>query len=228
MGTMSKELRDRLSEFFVCEIGSNAMDGITYTLIIKNDKNKTAMQNIERYKQIRVEAMKCGYSDNEIFRVHEVSNGYVFDMDLSVAKEILAQLVKSIPVKEGEQPIDTNLTKDMPERRRKKDIYALAKYLKAQYDKGNHRVEVALFNKNANNRINVTGKGPKGENLMITFPAFALRHSDVEAVNEFFLIPHGFRVCSLQSCEILPSKNGVAFIFEMESMSRYEGNYNNW
>jgi hypothetical protein len=224
---MPKELRDMLCEFFICEIGASAMDGVTYTMIIKDENNKKSMANIERYKQIKTEALKAGFGDNEAFRVYEVSNGYVFDMDLYFAKQILAEIAKSVPVKEGEQPIPTDLMKDMPDRRRKKDIYDLAKHLTNEYNKGNLRVEVALFNKNSTNRINVTGRGPSGEKLMIVFPAFALRHLDIEIINEKFLIPNGFRVKMIQPCEILPSKNGVAFIFEMESMEQY-GDYTKW
>lgn len=218
MGTFSKDLIDRLTEFMVCEIGSRAIDGVTYCLLSKTDADK---ERVMKYREIRVEADKCGFSREEIFRVHELVNGYIFDMDLLTARQITAEISKKVAQLNGGQTPIGNLLKDKPEKRKQKDLMALSKYLKTEYDKGVTKLEVALFSKNVSNKILITGKGPNGENLVIDYKAYAIKHWDIEALNENMLIPIGFRVKSIQPCEILPSKTGVSFIFILESMDSY-------
>lgn len=218
MAELSKALLDMLTEFMICEIGSKALDGITYTMLFKNDKDKDAYN---RYMTIKKEATKCGYTNSELFRVYEINNGYIFDMDIKTTKLITAQIAKAVAAaNNGATPVG-DIIGDSPEVRRKKDMYNMAKYLKSEYDKGNTEVEVALFSRNSTNRIIVTGKGPHGETLAIRYNAYVLRHWDIEYLNEHLLIPIGFRVSRIQPCEVLPSKTGVSFIFRLESMDEY-------
>ena len=219
MAEFSKELLDMMTEFMICEVGARVLDGITYTMLLKN--NKKDMEIYERYMTIKREVLKCGYTNDEILRVYEVSNGYIFDMDLRTAKQITAELAKSVAKANGGQTPAGELIKDMPDQRRKRDIVALAKYLKSEYDKGNRQFEVALFSKNTTTRIVINGKGPNGEPISLRYNAYAIRHWDIETVNEKFLIPSGFRVKRIQPCEIFPSKTGVSFIFTLESMDEY-------
>ncbi|MBO5388639.1 MAG: hypothetical protein J6A59_10945 [Lachnospiraceae bacterium] len=219
MAKFSKELLDMLTEFMICEVGSKALDGITYTMVLKTARDK---ELYTRYMTIRNEAAKCGYTSDEVFRVYEVANGYIFDMDLETAKQMTIEIAKSVSKNNGGKTPSGNIIKDMPEQRRKRDLVNLAKYLKSEYDNGRYSVEVALFSRNSMNKIIVTGKGARGETLALRYNAYAIRHWDIEILNEKFLIPAGFRVRSIQPCEILPSKTGVSFIFRMESMEQYE------
>jgi hypothetical protein len=203
----------------ICEVGSKAIDGITYTMILKNSKDK---DTYNRYMAIKNEAVKCGYLNNEIFRMYEVSNGYIFDMDIMTAKQIIAEIAKSVAKANNGATPTSEILNDNPEQRRKKDMINLAKFLKSEFDKGNKQVEVALFSRNTTNRIIINGIGNNGEELVIRYNAYAIRHWDIETVNEKLLIPAGFRVSRIQPCEILPSKTGVSFLFTMESMKDYE------
>lgn len=218
MGEFSKQLLDMLTEFTICEIGSKALDGITYTMVLKTDKEKKLY---DRYMTIKKEATNCGFSTDEVFRAYEVSNGYIFDMDLNTTKKITAEISKSVAKANGGQTPIGELLRDMPDQRRKRDIIALSRYLKENYDNGKMAVQVALFSRNATNKIIINCKGPKGEIMSVRYNAYAIRHWDVETINEKFLIPSGFRVKSIQPCEVLPSKTGVSFIFKMESMDQY-------
>ena len=227
MAELSKTLLDMLSEFMICEIGTRALDGITYAMVIKGGSKKEK-ENYEKYMNIKKEASNCGYVNNEVFRVYEVSNGFIFDMDLSMAKQITAEIAKSVAKANGGKTPVGELLKDGPDIRRKKDMIALAKYLKSEFDKGNTECEAALFSRNTTNKIIVTGKSPKGDLLQVRYNAYAIRHWDIELINEKFLIPAGFRVKRIQPCEILPSKTGVSFIFTMESMEGTEGLLDSW
>ena len=179
----------------------------------------------DRYMTIKQEATKCGFSNDEVFRVYQVANGYIFDMDLNTAKQITAEIAKSVARQNNDSTPTGDIIKDMPEQRRKKDMVMLARKLKEEYDKGNDQVEVALFSRNSTNRIIVTGKDQNGNSIAIRYDAYAIRHWDIEIINEKFLIPAGFRVKRIQPCEILPKKTGVSFLFMLESMEEFEGHY---
>lgn len=214
MAEFSKNLLDLLTEFMVCEVGSKALDGITYTMLLKNNKDK---EEIDRYMNIKHEAAKCGYTNNEVFRVYEITNGYIFDMDIATAKQITAEIVRTLN-KNNAGIQNTDLINNLPEKRRKKDMVALGKFLKEEFDKGKRQVEVALFSKNSTNRIILNGKNSKGEAIAVKYNAYAIRHWDIELINEKLLIPAGFRVSRIQPCEILPSKTGVSFVFTLETI----------
>ena len=213
MGEISRELLNMLTEFIVCEVGSKVLDGITYTLLLKNDRDNAS---IERYKKIKVEAASCGFVYNEVFRVYEVGNGFIFDLDIGIAKMITAQLAKSVS---KEQNIGNNkdIIRNSPELRRKRDLISLSKYLIEQFNNGKTEVEVALFSKNTTNKIIINATDNNGKNVAVMYYAYALRHWDIELLNEKLLIPQGLRVSRIQPCEILPSKTGVSFLMTLES-----------
>ena len=213
MGQVSKEMMNMLTEFLICEIGSKALDGITYTLITKDDKDK---EKYNHYKAIRDEVTRCGYGTDEIFRVYEVSNGYIFDMDLSIAKKITAKLAIAVQKTNGVNVGNGDLIGDSPEKRRKADMIGLAKYVKHEWDEGNQMTTLALFSKNSVPYIVISAKTPKGEFISERFNAYAVRHWDIETVNARLLIPEGIRISKIEPCEILPSKTGVKFNIYIE------------
>lgn len=213
MGKFSSKLLNQLSEFLVCEIGGKAIDGITYTMLLNN--NKKDMERLNRYNQIRQEIQNCGFASDEILRCYEVANGYIFDMDLKTAKQITIELSKAVASANGNQTPVGDLIGDSPEQRRKRDMYALGRYLKSMYDNGNREVNVALFNKNSTDKIMVTGVDRTGKKIALAYKAYAIRHWDVEQINALVLMPAGIRVASIQPCEILPFKTGVSFIFKL-------------
>lgn len=209
----SPELINKMTEFLINEIGSKSIDGITYTMVLKEDKDKEAFK---RYMEIRKEAQKCGYSSDEAFRVYEVSNGYIFDMDMSVVKKISRELSKAVSKTNGGQTPISDFIGDKPDKRRKSDMLGLAKYVKSEFDSGNMEVQVALFSRNSTPRIMITGIGPKNEMLTIRYNAYAIRHWDIETINSALLIPAGIRIAKLEPCEVLPSKTGVKFKLYLE------------
>lgn len=207
-----------MTEFLITEIGARALDGITYTMVLKGEKD---LATYNKYMNIRAEAQKCGYSTEEAFRVYEVSNGYIFDMDMSVAKKLSYELSKAVSKTNGGTTPVGDFIGNRPDNRRKADMLGLAKYVKSEFDKGRMLTEVALFNKNTRPRIMITGIGRQNEMLTIKYNAYAIRHWDIEMVNAKLLIPAGIRIAKLEPCEILPSKNGVKFKLYLEPVSGY-------
>jgi hypothetical protein len=208
MGKVSNKLRDQLSEFLVCEIGGKALDGITYTMLLKG--NKRDMESYKRYAAIREELLNCGFSSDEMLRCFEVGNGYIFDMDLQTAKQITIELSKAVAKSNNNQTPVGDLIGNAPEQRRKRDMLGLGRYVKQSYDTGLREVSVALFNKNSTDRIMVTAVDKNGKKLAVSYKAYAIRHWDIEQVNSQILMPMGVKIDSIQLCEILPMKTGVS------------------
>jgi len=215
MAELSKKLLDMLTEFMLCEIGSKSLDGITYALLTKSNKDK---ETVSRYKEIIAEKTRCGYNDRQIFRVYEISNGYIFDMDMDIVKQLTHKIAKSLSKTNPGSIADLDLIKDLPTKRRNKDLVGLSKYIVNQFKEGKTQIEVALFSKNSTNRIMIHGKGPNGEPLAIAYYAYAIRHWDIEILNAKLLIPQGLRISRIQPCEVLPPKTGVSFLFNIEPM----------
>lgn len=213
MGKASKEMIDLLTGFLVCEIGGKAIDGITYAMVLKDERDSEAYN---RYMQVRQEADACGFTRDEVFRVYELCNGYVFDMDLSVAKRITTKLAKAVEKSRGVNVGNGDLIGNSPETRRKQDMIALAKYVQQEYDSGKRVVEAALFSRNSVPHIIISGKDASGKLVSMKFNAYAIRHWDIETINYQLLIPAGIRISKLEPCEILPSKTGVKFNIYIE------------
>ena len=215
MGTLTNDLLNKLTEFLICEIGSKAIDGITYAMVLKETKDK---EIYKRYMDIRKEANDNGFTPEELFRVYEVANGYIFDMDLNVAKKITYELSKAVAKANGGQTEAADLIGEGPNKRRTADMYGLAKLVKKKYDEGKREIEVALFSRNSVPRIMVTGIGPKNELITIKYDSFAIRHWDIESVNANLLIPAGIRIAKIEPYEVLPSRTGVKFVLYIEKV----------
>ena len=216
VGTASKELINMMTDFLISEIGSKSIDGITYTMVLKRPQDK---EEYDRYMRIRREAQNCGFGPEDAFRVYEVSNGYIFDMDMSVAKKITYELSKAVNKTNGGRTPIADFIGDKPEQRRKQDMLGLAKFVKSEFDKGKREIEVALFNRNSTPRIIVTAIGPDNSMIVIKYNAYAIRHWDIETVNAALLIPAGIRISTIEPCEIIPSKRGVRFKMYLEPLT---------
>lgn len=214
---VSKKLIDMLSEFLVTEIQGKALGGITYTLLFKDGKDK---EMCAKYFKIREEATNCGFGPNEVFRVYEVTNGYIFDMDLSVAKYITVELSKAVAKMNGGKTPVGDLIGEAPEKRRREDLKLLAKYLQGQFKEGRKDVEVALFSRNSVPRIVINAVDKAGNPILLKYNAYAIRHWDIEDVNTALLLPVGIRIASIEPCEILPSKTGVRFIVRLAPVGK--------
>lgn len=214
MGKTTKEMVNLLSEFLITEISSKALDGITYAMVTKDKKDRDILN---RYNKIREEVTKCGFSKDEAFRVYEVSNGYIFDMDLELAKRITIKLAKAVENMNGTKVGNGDLIGDYPDKRRKSDMIALAKYCKSEFDKGNRLITVALFSRNSVPHIIISGKDSNGNYVSEKYNAYAIRHWDIENINAKLLIPIGIRISRIEPYEILPSKTGVRFDITLEA-----------
>lgn len=210
-----------LSEFVIGEIGKGALYGVTYTMIFNEEKNGSLYK---RCKAIKQEAYNCGFGIDEVFRIFEVSNGLIFDMDMETVKQVSAKIAEAIETEEQIQ-IPKEYIYDQSSQRRRRDLINLAKFLKREYDKGNHDTEVALYSRNMTGKIFVDGTWTDGSSIRITYPAFALRHWDMSTLNEKLLEKANIKLTRIRPCEILPRKTGVSFEFHVDPV---DANSSSW
>lgn len=210
MAKVSRKLMNMLTEFLVCEIESRALHGVTYTMVLKNNR-----EDYDHYMEIKKEALECGFGQNDIFRVYEVSNGYIFDMDLTMAKYITAELSKVTAANNGGQTPVGDLIGHYPDKRRRSDMEALYKYALSEYRDGKRSIEVALFSRNRVPRIVINGQDKNNKPTLIKYNAYAIRHWDIGDISNELMAVEGIRISKIEPVEVLPSRTGVKFILHL-------------
>lgn len=216
----SSELRDGLTRFIIDELGGKVLDGITYTLIRTDDSAKPYdKQRYEEYMGLRKEANLCGFSSLDVFRVYNLQNGVIFDVDMGITKKITTLVANRVMENDGKAIRYDDVIGDKPEKRRKSDMISLAKYLNKQIRQGQRIVEVALFSRNSVPEIVINGQLADGRYAIQKYKAYAIRFWDLEDVNKNFLIPMGIRIKSVAPGAILPTRTGVLFQLELEEMT---------
>lgn len=211
MAKLSREALEMLSEFITGSIKAKGLDGITYVLLTKDAKSPKNQEDLIKFKKIKSTVEACGFGKDEAFRMYELPNGYIFDMDLSIVKQITIKIAEKVAQANGGKTPQGDLIANHPEERRRADMENLAKYLMGEFKKGRRCVEVALFSRNESPRIVFTANDSKGGQAVVRYNAYAIRHWDIEDINERLLIPKGIRVSRIEPCEILPTKTGVRF-----------------
>lgn len=216
MAEFSNKLKSELSEFLLNELGSKVLDGITYTMLTKSPNDK---EDFERYNLIRREATLCGYDNDQVFRIVELQNGYIFDMDMSTAGHIISALSKPLINQEGLRGNIFDVVGTKPAEIRGREMTRLAKLLVDNLEeKGMTETKIALFNRNSSNRVMVSARTENNEQVVIPYKAFKIRHWDLAFMNKRLLVPRGYKITKMQPCEVLPSKTGVSFILTLEKI----------
>ena len=210
MGKFSTNSVNGMAEFLTVEIVEKALDGITYTMILKDGKHNAM---IEKYDALRKSLTEDGVKSNEIFRRYELSNGIIYDLDLKQAIDLTVKLSAAYAKSNGgKTPIGDFNMREEAEERRLEDIKLFAKKVLSNVKSGKSKFEVALFSRNKVPKIVVTGNDKNGNAVALQFDAFAIRHTDIEQVNRDFLVKEGYRIVKVEPCEVLPSLTGVRFI----------------
>ena len=206
-----------MTEFIINEIGGKAIEGITYAFVRTDARaNQSDRDRYQQYKELRNMLDRQGFQKEDIFRMYQVQNGIIFDIDMAIVKKIGTILTNRMLEQDGEQP-NPDIIGDRPEKRRKGDMVQLARYLKKCYDAGEYIVDVALFSRNQVPEIVINGKIPTGEYAIQRFKAYAIRQWDLEDVNKNILLPMGLKIKQLAPGMILPTKTGVLFQLQLEA-----------
>ena len=211
MEGLNAELMNGLTDFLLSEVGEKVLHGISYTLCQKKDSNKA---KIDKYLKLRHDLSQAGIGENEIFKVNEVSNGYIFDLDLKEAIWLTQKISESVARNNnGDTPTGDFNIASLANERHREDLERLKNKVIRAARNGIGCVELALFSRNKTSSIVVTGKDAANNKVEISikYDAFAIRHTDMTELNRDFLEQAGLRVTTAKVYEILPSETGVRF-----------------
>lgn len=207
---VTDEAAAKVSTIFANNLGEKVFDGINWTFVLESD-----VGTLQEYENIRQELKDMGYTHGEILRAYKAPNGLIYDIDAKVVK----MLVKSTMAGSESEGLCNELIESAYEARRNMEMSRLHVFLAKAFKAGQTKVSLALFNTNKGNRITyntlIESGSHANQKVEIRLPAFALRHWDLEELNRNYLIPARIKIQKVQLVEILPTKTGVGFNFEL-------------
>lgn len=210
---ITDEVLDKIAVIVANDIGAKVMDGINWTFVLDTDNVK-----INEYDSIRESLRSMGYKSNEVLRAFKVPNGVVYDIDATVVKKLVIKLMSQ----SDKADICSTIMKTAYEERRNSEFAKLQVFIIKAIKSGKKKVSLALFNKNKGSKIvykvNVTNGVYKGKYMEISLDAFALRHWDLEELNQNYLIPARCKIKRIEVIDILPTLTGVGFNVELEEL----------
>lgn len=209
---LSDDAVGKLAEVICTDIHTNIVKGVTYILLEEKPNTKV---RLDMYMGLRREIDSEGFKPDEVFRVYKVSNGYVFDMEPEIAVSITKAIMqKSGSLDDKNMRAVLNSVVERSKVRREKELKRLAALCYKVYKAGKTSLEVLLFGKNEVGKVIITVKDGK-DDYVITYPSFMLRPSDMQSVNEEYLIKSGIRIKSIETGEIVGSNRGLRVVVNL-------------
>lgn len=203
---LSDDAVGKLAEVVCTDIHTNIVKGVTYILLEEKPNTKV---RLDMYMGLRREIDSEGFKPDEVFRVYKVSNGYVFDMEPEIAVSITKAIMqKSGSLDDKNMRAVLNSVVERSNVRREKELKRLAALCYKAYKAGKVSLEVLLFGRNEVGKVIITVKDGK-DDYVITYPSFMLRPSDMQSVNEEYLIKSGIRIKSIETGEIVGTNRGL-------------------
>lgn len=197
-----KEIMNLLTEFLVINIDEKVLQGISYIIVQKNDANTA---KIKKYDAVRARLTELGVPENEQFRRYDVNTAIVYEIELKTAITITEKLSVAVG---AAQTTDFGISRASLERQQE-DIKRLAQLCVKKAQHGVAEFDVCLFSKNKVDKINITAKDSNtGRMVAVSYDAFALRHTDILAVNTV-LASCGLKIVRVLIHEAVPSMTGV-------------------
>lgn len=209
---LSDDAVGKLAEVICTDIHTNIVKGVTYILLEEKPNTKV---RLDMYMGLRREIDSEGFKPDEVFRVYKVSNGYVFDMEPEIAVSITKAIMqKSGSLDDKNMRAVLNSVTERSKVRREKELKRLAALCYKAYKAGKESFEVLLFGKNEVGKVIITVKDGK-DDYVITYPSFMLRPSDMQSVNEEYLIKSGIRIKSIETGEIVGTNRGLRVVVNL-------------
>jgi len=182
---MTDTLTSRIVKYFLLDIGKNASNGITYTLWLKDDKGRQVYQEAQDTAKLMAEQWR----GTDLFKLDELENGYIIDLDFS----IVASLLRVI----GGQELAGKASQ-----RRVDDILGLSEYINKMAKQGKKDIDVILYSFVKSNKIYYQNKYIR---------AYQVRHWDISSVNMVLLSQYGLDIVKTEPISVLPNRHGVLY-----------------
>lgn len=215
MKKFSDKLSQMLTAFVVAELGSKALDGINYTLKLKNKDN----DDIMTYNKIREEADKCGYDHDEVFIVHEYVNGYSFELEPKITNKISSDLAMASCKITGKHKDLVDFVMNKAEQKKEYNEKLLANRVIKASKSGDTELKVVIYSSNTSGLARVITTNESGNNSAVTLKTHCLNLSSIEEINRKYLMTKGLRIAKLSNMYILNTKtSGVVVDLTIEEV----------
>ena len=201
MDGKEKEIMNLLTEFLVVNINEKVLQGISYIIVPKNDKNNEKIKELDK---VRARLTELGVPENEQFRRYDVNTGVIYEIDLKTAIELTVRISKAAGASES---TDFGISQSSYERQND-DIKRFAQLCVKKAKAGIEEFDVCLFSRNTVDKINMTGKDQNNKDIMVAYDAFALRHTDIAKINQQLANVH-LKIVRVIIHEAVPSMTGV-------------------
>lgn len=210
---ITDEVLDKVVVIVANDLGPKVMDGINWTFVLD-----TEVEKLNEYESIRESLKEMGYKSNEVLRAFKVTNGVVYDIDSNVVKKLVIKLMS----KSQNAEVCSTIMRTAYEERRNSEFAKLQVFIIKAIKSGKKNISIALFNKNKGSKISYRVKVKSGvykdKTVEINLEAFALRHWDLEELNQNYLIPAKCKIKRIEVIDILPTMTGVGFNVELEEL----------
>lgn len=212
VNSLPREIIDRLTDFYLNELASKAVYGISYAVFEASDKEK-----IKKYKALRELVDQNGYAKNEVFRMVEFSNGVVFDIDNSMTSYITKEVLTVMQEEDASLDVQLGHVIKIGTKARDTSMLNLAKHCLNEYKNKHREIEIVLFRSDNSSHalVNARVAGAR-DRVLLKYEAYMLKHWDLELVNKRHLIKAGIKINGVKALEILPNGAGVLFKLAMK------------
>lgn len=216
------KVKGSLLDFFSVEIADKMLSGITYSILLKNQKQEAI---IKSYMQLKKDIEEVDRSNAGMLRVFELCNGYIFDLSVKATQQLALDILRST-CKQGEEvpQSDINNLNSIYEARKE----SLRKLAIKCFNEFNSRedktktsvdIDVALYSRNITPYISFMATDKKSKDkYLIKYDAFALKHTDLEELNRAYLLSKRLKVSVVKPLEVLTTRTGVLFRLTVEKL----------
>lgn len=202
------ELYRKLTGFFKQYIGSRGLYGVNYAVFFKED-----MASIKACAELKEEIKSYGYTDDQVFRVCQVSNGFVFDMDRAILDSVINEITETATEarESNQKPSITPTAQGVYTG----EVTKLAKQCRSALDKGYEEVEVAIYSLSDTPQIILPCLDENNEPIFMYYNAYMLTLWDLVVAQQTIFLDLGLQILKAEICEILPHKKGVRVILHL-------------
>jgi len=201
--TITNEVIEIISEKFFRDLGDILLDGVNYVLAFDTEESK-----VNEYKALRNKIEEHGVNPQSVMKILQVCNGYIFELNSSVAKRVLINELNKASKEFSMNSLSGSIVENSPKERKQVEYQRFAKRCIKEMTAGVKEFEVALYGKNSSGIVRYSAKVDKKDTIF-NFVSYALTPIDMERINEELLVNRGIKISRISHCEILPPKTGV-------------------
>lgn len=215
MAVMTDKLHQGLQKIFLHGIGGDVVFGVRYVLADLFDvKKKTGV--LDEMKSIYSESINGGFPDGALCSAVGVGEGAALVLSVPATKQLMLEVAQASGITGWEGQVQdgwTALDVALAEAKGR-----LAEHVITQVRKNILAFDVALFGNSPNAVTQFLATLPNKQRVRLTYQCFNVAHTDITNVNDYFLIPRGYRIIRVTFRDFVPGKSGIITTLTCEKL----------